>query len=95
MNTNNGIASFDLSEDVIVIKAQDDWYDVWKYHGCMCGFGGTVQMKNGAFDLLHSFNTNNIESGTLVSVYCYANAKEVETLGKFAPRLSVVRWNLS
>eukprot|EP00039_Didymoeca_costata_P004856 m.76625 g.76625 ORF g.76625 m.76625 type:complete len:459 (+) comp12569_c0_seq1:161-1537(+) len=79
VNTNNGIASFDLSEDVIVIKAQDDWYDVWKYHGCMCGFGGTVQMKN----------------GTLVSVYCYANAKEVETLGKFAPRLSVVRWNLS
>lgn len=74
-----GGLSFNLSRDVIIIKAQDDWFDAFTSHGCGCGYGNTVQAVD----------------GSLVSVSCYMNATESnEGGGIFAPHLEVLQWYL-
>eukprot|EP00035_Acanthoeca_spectabilis_P031388 m.478672 g.478672 ORF g.478672 m.478672 type:complete len:289 (-) comp47276_c0_seq1:47-913(-) len=74
-----GGISFNLTRDVIVVKAQNDWYDVWKARGCGCGYGNTIELAD----------------HTLVSVSCYMNATEVNaTNGTFSSHLEVVRWQL-
>ena len=46
---------------MLVLSEQDDSFPQLSAAGCECGYGNTIQQ----------------EDGTLVTVYCYANASEI------------------
>eukprot|EP01052_Picozoa_sp_SAG31_P037246 SAG31_NODE_4781_length_2958_cov_1.822665_2_plen_143_part_00 len=75
---------WDFSEDYIILSEQNDAFPLVPASGCGCGYGNTIEQAD----------------GTLVSVYCFTNATEVnESIANkerypFAPHLGVLRWKL-
>lgn len=76
-----GDVPFRFDRDYLVLSQQTDAYDFFRASGCECGFGNTIQLRD----------------GSLVSVYCYANAAEINATKVGAPQgthVGVLHWRL-
>eukprot|EP01052_Picozoa_sp_SAG31_P033780 SAG31_NODE_3862_length_3810_cov_32.413096_3_plen_391_part_00 len=74
----SGSPLFRFDRDYLVLSQQTDRYDFFRASGCECGFGNTLQLRD----------------GSLVSVYCYANAFEINATNEVGSHIGVLHWRL-